>query len=49
MRANIWYNGLQGWMLQSGFEILGAYKTLKGARIAARKYGLVLPKQNNGA
>ena len=31
----IWHNELQGWMLQDGYQILGVYETLKGAKCKA--------------
>ena len=31
---NIWFNDLQGWHIQSGYEILDTYKTLGAAKSA---------------
>jgi hypothetical protein len=35
----IYCNGFNQWIVQAGFEIIGRYDSLKGARIAATKKG----------
>lgn len=36
--ANI-YHCFNGWRVQFGYQVIGTYSTLKGARIAASKRG----------
>ena len=34
----VWYNELQGWMVQLGYEVCGVYKTLPAAKSAITQY-----------
>lgn len=38
MNANIYWTTL-GWRIQVGYNIIGTYKTAKGAKIACKKLG----------
>ena len=48
-RCNIYCDSNGQWKIQVGYNVVGRYASLKGARIAASKLGLSYPKDKKVA